>query len=1432
MSFLTDRLSQLIPGASLLRAIAFSSEQRLLLYIEGARSADIAACADDLKEVTGLDVTVKDVSDWKEIDFLRESLSHLNLSVSIEEKDGVLHFDDSQENWEKLVEEYRCWDRGDVSCSPFQEPEHVSPSEETPFHESQIEEMAAEPLPEELPPQDLFVEAELLDSPQDLLNTTTDSPEEIDVAERIRREMQELVAVHQNTPQRKERKRSASKHIGDVAARTATIAEALEQGPQKGLIVQGELISLSSRRTKNDRILYNGAIYDGSGSLPFTIFASPGEQKTLNEFLQAGKYYRVRGQLSYSEYDGCMVIQPQKWQEVDAPVIPGDDSEIKRVELSALTNMSEVDGVVDADALLERAVHYGMEAIAITDHMNLLSYPRLSALVEKLPIKVIYGMQGVLYDDETLPFTLPDDVAFDGTFVAVDLETTGLRPDRDEIIEIGAARIHNFEVVDTFSSLVRPNQPIPAFTTELTGITQGMVDHAPSLEESLQKLVEFVADAPIAAHNSNFDSAFLRAAFKRTGMACDFQAVDTLALSYLAHPELRTHNLKRMARVLKIKQTQHHRALDDAMVCGKILSTILMRYQQEGITTFRQLNEKVDDAFYLASSRKYSFTLLAAKEGSLPILYELLSDANLHHIDHRGPAIPRSRLKNLGDNFLLGSGDGAGELFEAIYNAEDPEKLRERALLYDFLEIQPPVQHHTLLERQRVSGTDDIIEIQMKIKELADELQIPLVATTHSRYLDPPDFLYRNIVREGQNRGYTLETKPGYTFLRTNEMLQAFSFLGKDKAREIVIDNTVKIAQSIPQLYPLKKGKYPPTIDHSDELLRNICFDKAASLYGTPLPEPVSERLEEELQGIIGNGYAVLYIAAQKLVLRSEEMGYIVGSRGSVGSSFAATMAGITEVNPLAAHYACASCAHFEFNEDPEVENGFDMPEKKCPHCDKTMYQDGFNIPFESFIGFDGNKEPDIDLNFAPVIQLQIQAYTGELFGEDLVFKGGTISAVKDRTAYGYTKSYFENRGRELPEPEINRISSRLEGIRRSTGQHPAGIITIPRGVSIYEFTPIQYPAHNADSGVITTHFDYDALKGRLMKLDILGHDVPTLLHDLEALSGFSPHDISLRDQEVLRLFNGVDVLQLKDTRWSLGKGTLGVPEFGTTFTRGILSEVHIGGIEDLVRVSGLSHGSNVWAGNAQELVREGTVDFKHVIATREQIMIYCQQKGLSRSTSFDIMGKVKGGARLTQEEITAMQEAGIDQWYIDSCNKMGYMFPKAHAVAYVLNGFRIAWYKLHAPAAFYAAYFSTKVDTFDVERMCRGLDAALDELKAPREESRGKDKESETLALMEVVYEMYARGLDFATPKLYDSHPQKFLLEDGKILPPLRAIAGVGENAALGIAEAREDGAFLSIEDLSARAKLNKTAVEALRNLGVLQGLSETNQLDLFSFL
>ncbi len=1431
MSLLTDRLSQLIPGVTLVRALAFSSQQRLFLYIQGSNGSDLTGLTKSLKEDTGFIPEVTDVTTWREIDYLRESIRHLDLSADLSEKDGAYLFRESPEVWEKVLQEYSHWNRGEIKgiLKKVTEEESI---EDTPLEEATFEEVT----PEREPPTEEIQEPPLPEEPTAVFEVVPE-PEEIpseeDIAERIRRDQEQFFSQQsQTSPRAREKKRSPSKYFGDVAAPTASIGEALELGPQKGLIVEGELINLDSWTTQNDRVLYVGTIYDGSGSLIFKIFASLREQKTLDELIQANKFYRIRGELSYDDYNKSMVIRPQKMQEMEAPPIPGDDSEIKRVELSALTNMSEVDGVVSADELLERAVHYEMDAIAVTDHMNLLSYPRLSALVEKLPIKVIYGLQGVLYDDETLPFSLGEDVSFEGTFVALDFETTGLRPDRDEIIEIGAARIHNFEVVDTFSTLVKPKQKIPEFTTELTKITQAMLDNAPGLEDSLAKLMDFIGDAPIAAHNSDFDSAFLRAALRQFEKTLENPFIDTLALSHLSYPELRTHNLKRMARELKIKQTQHHRALDDAIVCGRILSSLLMHYRSEGIHSFPELNEKADDAFYLSASRKYSFTLLAVKEGALPLLYELLSDANLNHLDYRGPAIPRSRLKTLGDYFLLGSGDGTGELFEAIYNAEPMEKLLQRASLYDFLELQPPVQHQLLIDRQRLDSMDDVIEIQLRIKELSEKLNVPLVATTHSRYLDDEDFLYRNIVREGQKRGYALESTPGYTFLKTNEMLRAFSYLGKEKAREIVIDNTRKIAESIPQLYPLKKGKYPPTIDHSDEHLREICFEKAASLYGTPLPEPVRERLEDELQGIIGNGYAVLYIAAQKLVDRSEEMGYVVGSRGSVGSSFAATMAGITEVNPLAAHYACAPCAHFEFNVDPDVENGFDMPEKHCPQCGELMFQDGFNIPFESFIGFDGNKEPDIDLNFAPAIQLQMHAYTGELFGKDLVFKGGTVSAVKGRTAYGYTKSYFENRGRELPEAEIEKICSRLEGIRRSTGQHPAGIITIPRGVSIYEFTPIQYPAHNKASGVITTHFDYDALKGRLMKLDILGHDVPTLLHDLEELSGLSSHDISLRDKEVLRIFNGVDALNLQDTRWQLGKGTLGVPEFGTMFTRGILNDVHIGGIEDLVRVSGLSHGTNVWAGNAQDLVKKGTVDFRHVIATREQIMIYGQQMGLSRAFSFDIMGKVKGGAGLTPEEITTMQEANIPEWYIDSCNKIGYMFPKAHAVAYVLNGFRIAWYKLHAPAAFYAAYFSTKVDTFDTARMCRGLDAVLEELQAPREEGRVKDKESNTLDLMEVVYEMYARGLDFASPDLYHSHPYKFLLTDGKILPPLRAINGVGENAAQAISDAREEGAFLSIEDLSTRAKLNLTAVEALRNLGVLEGLSETNQLDLFSFL
>lgn len=1418
MSLLTDSLTKYLPGAELVRAIALTEQKRLHLYVRGSQGKEAGPLEQFLSEQSGLQVQLCDVTHWVEADFLRETLQLLGHSQDFSADDDKYLFEESIEASleEDIQVEFTRWGRGPLKGTLS----HTLPIEEV-LDEPQSEEASAAFHAEMEPPL-----------PESPLEKEPEPPEtEMDIQERIRREMEEMLAQEAPAP-RKRKKRAPSRFFGEVAMRTASIADALEQGPQKGLILQGELIRLESRLTRNERIRYSGTLYDGSGSVPFGFFASPKEEAFLNEALKKDSYYRVKGDLSYSDYDRCMVVQASKLQEVPAPPLPGDDAPVKRTELSMLSNMSEVDGICDVQTILERAVHYGMSAIAVTDHMNLLSFPKLASLSEKLPIKVIYGMEGMLYDDETLPFDLPDTAAFDGTFVALDFETTGLRPDRDEIIEIGAVRVHNHEVVDTFSALARPSSPLSEFTTNLTGITQAMVDAAPPLADSLGPLMDFIGDAPLAAHNAAFDFAFLREALKGQGRELPNPIVDTLALSHLAFPELRTHNLKRIAKELKIKQGQHHRALDDALVCGKILSLLLQTFTSQGIETFSSLNALADDVFYRSFSRRYKFTLLAAKQEAFPLLYELLSDANLHHLTHRGPAIPRSRLKSLGDAFLLGSGDRAGELFEGIFSGEPREKLLERASLYDFLELQPPVQLHPLVEKEHLASNDEIIEMQEVVFSLADELSLPVAATTHARYLDEGDYLYRNIVREGQKRGYAQESRPSLTFLRTQEMLRAFAHFAEEKAKEIVIDNPNAIAQKIPALMPLKKGKYPPTIDRSDEILREICFDKAYSIYGKPLPVSVEERIESELAGIIGNGYAVLYIAAQKLVKRSKEMGYAVGSRGSVGSSLAATLAEITEVNPLPAHYACASCNILEYNEDTRYENGYDMPSKNCPKCGVKMYQDGFNIPFESFMGFDGNKEPDIDLNFSPAIQLQIQQYTGDLFGKDLVFKGGTVSAVKDRTAYGYTKSYFEARGRELSEAEASRIASRLEGIRRSTGQHPAGIITIPRGVSIYEFTPLQYPAHNASSGVITTHFDYDALKGRLMKLDILGHDVPTLFHDIEELSGIRHEDISLQDKEVLRLFNGVEILGLSDTRWPLGKGTLGVPEFGTSFTRGILEEVRMEGIEDLVRVSGLSHGRNVWSGNAQDLVREGTVDFKSVIATREQIMIYGQEMGLTRAMAFELMNKVKSGTRLTEEEIKAMEEAGIPKWYIESCNKMGYMFPKAHAVAYVLNGYRVAWYKLHAPAAFYAAYFSTKVDTFDTSRMCRGIDAAYEELTSGQSEGRGKDKESDTLSLMEVVYEMYARGLEFAPPRLYTSHAQKFLLEEGKILPPLRAIPGVGENAALSIAAEREKGDFLSVEDLTSRAKLNKVATEALRSCGALEGLSETNQLDLFSFL
>ncbi len=1259
--------------------------------------------------------------------------------------------------------------------------------------------------------------------------TPKDDREEFDLS--LDEELRKLVKESSQAPVKKTDKptKKPHKYLQKIKGPIIKISDILKDEQGTRVAIQGELFEIEKRELRSGKKLIDLSIYDGSDSLGCKFFCDGKDEEVLDQLLSEGNHYTLQGNLNFDSYSREMVIFPTRINRAPSPEVRMDSSLNKRVELHLHTSMSEIDGITEIEEYIKRAKAWGHKALAITDLATLHSYPKALEWAQKEDLKILYGMEILYYDDKKKVVDL-EGHGFHDSFVALDLETTGLRNDRDEIIEIGAVKIQNFQIVDSYQTLVKPRQRIPYHITEITGIGNDMVASAPRLEEVFGDFMNFIGDSPIVGHNLNFDSGFIKRAADSLGYEFTPRGVDTLALSRLLLRDIKRHRLNQVARKLKISQEEHHRALDDALVCGKIFLEFLRRLENQGIESFDEINSLVDNDYYISASRKYTMSVLARDTQSLKKLYEMASISSLNYLEYNQPLVPRSLLDQFRDNFILGSSGSDGWLVDNIIMCTPQDEILEFIKIYDYLEIQPLGQYSRYLKNQSIKNLEDAKEIHERILELGEISSIDVVATGDVRYLDEDGYLYRNIVRSGQNKNLSLEDKANHFFRTTEEMLAEFSHLG-DRAEEVVIDNSNKIADMVSIIEPLPKGTFPPKIEGSDSELRDKCYHRAENKYGKPLPELVKTRLDYELDSIINNGFSVLYIIAEKLVKRSLESGYLVGSRGSVGSSFAATMAGITEVNPLPPHYYCEKCQYSEFSDQPLYDNGYDMPDKLCPACGVQLKKDGFNIPFESFMGFEGNKEPDIDLNFAPNIQGDIHKYTEELFGAGHVFKAGTVSKIAQKTAYGYIMNFYEKNEEDISSREINRIVKKITGVRRSTGQHPGGIIVLPQDQSIYNFTPIQYPANDPSSGVITTHFDYDALQGKLLKLDILGHDVPSLIHDLEKMTGVDSSQVRFDDKEILSIFNSTEGLGLKDRRYDLKKGTLGIPEFGTSFVRSMLEDTKPENLSDLVRISGLSHGTNVWINNAQDLVREGTITIKDVIATREQIMVYGIQMGIPRDQAFNIMERVRKGRGLSEEDLDIMQKVKVPQWYLNSCNRISYMFPKAHAVAYVLMSFRIAYYKLFHPLAFYASYFSTKVEDFDAQSMTRGIEGVLNYLNTVDFNNDMTKKDQDYFGLMEVVYEMYARGLDFAPVDIYKSHAWKFLIEDNRILPPLRSVSGLGLNAAMSIVRERSQ-VFISIEDLQTRAKLNKTAIEGLKNLGCLEDMQESNQISLFDFL
>ena len=1231
------------------------------------------------------------------------------------------------------------------------------------------------------------------------------------------------------------------KDFDDEAIELATITHEIGEGA-----IRGRIRGVEVKELRTGKQLMTFTVTDFTDSMSVKLFLNTKEN--LDEIkgdIKDGAFVKIKGVIAMDSWSKEIAVSSVR----GIKKIPDftrkrmDNSDVKRVELHCHTKMSDMDGVSEVSDIIKQASKWGMPAIAITDHGVCQAFPDANHTVEKLDgFKVIYGVEAYLVDDLKALIENPDGQTFDDTYVVFDLETTGFSSEHDRIIEIGAVKYQNRRCVDSFSCFVNPEIPIPFRIEKLTGINDSMVIDAQTIEEVLPKFIEFCEGAVLVAHNADFDSGFIKAKAKQVmGIDKEYTVVDTVALARVLLPQLNRYKLDTVAKAVGVSLENHHRAVDDADCCAGIFLKFMTMMEERGITNLNQAESLADERENIVKKLpSYHAIILAKNDVGRNNLYRLTSMAHLKYFNRR-PRIPKSELLKHREGLILGSACEAGELYRAILDNKSEQDIARLVEFYDYLEIQPLGNNRFMIDSEDiwVSSEQDLIDINKKIVSLGEIFGKPVAATCDVHFLNPEDEVYRRIIMAGQ--GFDDADNQAPLFLRTTEeMLNEFQYLGSDKAYEVVVKNTNMIADMCEKISPVRPDKCPPVIENSDETLRKICYTTAHEMYGEELPEIVKERLDRELNSIISNGYSVMYIIAQKLVWKSNEDGYLVGSRGSVGSSFAATMAGITEVNPLPPHYLCMNgdCHYYDFDSE-DVKKfaggaGCDMPDRICPKCGKPLTKQGFDIPFETFLGFKGNKEPDIDLNFSGEYQSKAHSYTEVIFGKGQTFKAGTVGTVADKTAYGYVRKYFEERQITKRDSEIVRIAEGCTGIRRSTGQHPGGIIVLPLGEEIDTFTPIQHPANDMTTNIITTHFDYHSIDHNLLELDILGHDDPTMIRMLQDLTGIDPKTIPLDSPEVMSLFKDTSALGITpDDIGGTKLGALGIPEFGTDFAMQMVIDAKPTCFADLVRISGLSHGTDVWLGNAQTLIMSGVATISTAICCRDDIMIYLIGKGMDKELSFTIMESVRKGKGLKEGWPEQMREHDVPQWYIESCLKIKYMFPKAHAAAYVMMAWRIAYCKVFYPLAYYASYFSIRATAFSYELMCMGkekLDYYIADYKK-RSDSLSK-KEEDTLKDMRLVQEMYARGLEFLPIDLYKSHSRNFQIVDGKLLPPFNSIDGLGDVAAELIMNAAEHGPFLSRDDFQARTKASKTVVALLGDLGILGDLPESNQLSLFDGL
>ena len=1193
--------------------------------------------------------------------------------------------------------------------------------------------------------------------------------------------------------------------------------------------VLGEVFKVETMETKTGKIILTFFITDFTGSIIVKCFLKPQEKDEVLDNIKKGLYCKVRGEAVYDSYAREVVLMGRdilKMKKIERM----DGADEKRVELHCHTTMSAMDGVTPVTKIIERAAKWGHPAVAITDHGVVQAFPDAQIAAKKNKIKVLYGVEGYLVDDG-VPLALNEKGQnLDDTYVVFDLETTGFSPKNDSIIEIGAVKIKNGVIIDNFSEFVNPRRAIPYKITELTRITEDMVRDAKSIHDVLPRFLEFIGDAVVVAHNASFDCSFIAKNSNDLGLEFSPTVVDTVQVCRFLYPELKSVKLNLVAKYLGIKLESHHRAVDDAKATADILLECIKKIKEElEIETLLELNKVFLEKVDIKKLPTYHIIILAKNQEGIKSLYKLVSEA---HIDNffRRPRTKKSKLMEMRDGLIIGGACEAGQIYRSVIGGQSDEEIKEIMSFYDYVEIQPIENNAYLIEKGNVKDENELREINRKIYNLAKEINKPTVATGDVHFLEPYDEAFRRIIMAGQGFG-DADSQPPLYFKTTEEMLKEFSYLGSEIAKEVVIKNPQAIADSIDVVKPIPDETYPPKIEGADDDIRNMTMNKVHSIYGENLPEVVQKRLDKELNSIINNGYAVLYLIAQKLVAKSYSDGYLVGSRGSVGSSFVATMSDITEVNGLPPHYVCPKCKKSHFFLDGSVSSGADLDDKDCPDCGVPYIKDGHDIPFETFLGFEGDKEPDIDLNFSGDNQGDIHKYTEVLFGKGYVFKAGTIGTVAEKTAYGFVKKYLDQKGIQVSQAEIERLTIGCTGIKRTTGQHPGGIMVVPNYTEVYNFTPIQRPADDSTSDVTTTHFDYHSISGRLLKLDILGHDDPTVLRMLQDITGVDPKTIPLNDKKVLSLFTSPDALGVTKEELGCEVGSYGLPEFGTKFVRQMLVDTQPQTFSDLVRISGLSHGTDVWLNNAQYFIKEGYTTLRDCIATRDDIMVYLMYKGVEPKTAFTIMESVRKGKGLTEDFEKTMKENNVEDWYIESCKRIKYMFPKGHAVAYVMMAVRVAYFKVYYPLAYYATYFTVRgADDFDADLICKGegaIHAKLQELYSLGNNATVKDKG--LITVLELSFEMYKRGFNMLKVDLYKSDATKFLIIDNALRPPLSSLQGVGVNAAKAIAEARVNGEFISKEDLRLRTKVSKTVIETLGNHGCLEGMSETNQLSLF---